>query len=108
MIYSKIFELIKFFPYKHKKIAFIILFLSIFTMMLEIFTVSLIAPLTSSMLSTEDFANKNFINSIVFNLYEKSDFDNLLIFCLILFAFFFYIKSFIKFNFTTFKYILFF
>ena len=50
MIYSKIFELIKIFPRKHIKLASLILFLSILTMLLEIISVSLIAPLTSSML----------------------------------------------------------
>ncbi len=94
MIYSKIFELIKIFPSKHKKIVSIILFLSVFTMLLEIITVSLIAPLTSSMFSPESFANQNFINNVVFSLYEKSGFENLLIFCLILFALFFILRVF--------------
>jgi hypothetical protein len=88
MNYSKIFKIIKLFPSKHIKIAFSILFLSVFTMLIEIVTVSLIAPLTSSMLTSETFENQNYINKIVFNLFEKSNFENLLIFCLILFAFF--------------------
>lgn len=92
MNYSKIFKIIKLFPSKHIKIAFSILFLSVFTMLIEIVTVSLIAPLTSSMLTSETFENQNYINKIVFNLFEKSNFENLLIFCLILFAFFFIVR----------------
>ncbi len=92
MNFSKIFKIIKLFPSKHIKIAFSILFLSVFTMLIEIVTVSLIAPLTSSMLTSETFENQNYINKIVFNLFEKSNFENLLIFCLVLFAFFFIVR----------------
>ena len=94
MIYSKIFELIKIFPRKHIKLASLILFLSILTMLLEIISVSLIAPLTSSMLTADFFADQNFVNKVVFNLFEKSNFENLLIFCLVIFAFFFILRVF--------------
>ena len=94
MIYSKIFELIKIFPRKHIKLASLILFLSILTMIVEIISVSLIAPLTSSMLTADFFADQNIVNKIVFDLFEKSNFENLLIFCLVIFAFFFILRVF--------------
>ena len=91
-MYSKIFEILKTFPSNLKKIAVLILSLSLFTMLIEIISVSLISPLTSSMLDEETFEKQNFLNQIVFNIFEKSNFTNLLLFCLSLFAIFFIIR----------------
>ena len=86
MIYSKIFKLLKFFPKKQKIHAVIILFLSVLTMCLEIVSVSLIVPLTSSILEEGSFDKQNFINKFIYILYEFGEFKNLAIFCLTLFA----------------------
>ena len=94
MIYSKIFKLLKFFPKKQKIHAVIILFLSVLTMCLEIVSVSLIVPLTSSILEEGSFDKQNFINKFIYILYEFGEFKNLAIFCLTLFAIFFSLRIF--------------
>lgn len=94
MIYSKIFKLLKFFPKKQKIHAVIILFLSVLTMCLEIVSVSLIVPLTSSILEEGSFDKQNFINKFIYTLYEFGEFKNLAVFCLVLFAIFFSLRIF--------------
>ena len=88
-MYSKIARLINLFSFKFKLLAIIILLLTTLTMLLEMVSISLIVPLTSTILDNFNSENKSLINSVVYFLFESLGFNDLFTFCLILFAVFF-------------------
>ena len=88
-MYSKIARLINLFSFKFKLLAIIILLLTTLTMLLEMGSISLIVPLTSTILDNFNSENKSLINSVVYFLFESLGFNDLFTFCLILFAVFF-------------------
>ena len=88
-MYAKITRLINLFSFKFKLLAIIILLLTTLTMLLEMVSISLIVPLTSTILDNFNSENKSLINSVVYFLFESLGFNDLFTFCLILFAVFF-------------------
>ena len=88
-MYAKIVRLANLFSFKFKLLAIIILLLTILTMLLEMVSISLIVPLTSSILDNLNSENKSLINNVVYFLFENLGFNDLFTFCLILFAVFF-------------------
>ena len=88
-MYAKIIKLINLFSFKFKLLAIIILLFTTLTMLLEMVSISLIVPLTSTILDNFNSENKSLINSVVYFLFESLGFNDLFTFCLILFAVFF-------------------
>lgn len=91
-MYLKIFKLISFFPQKFKLLFLLIILLSILTMVLEVVSISLVVPLTSSLLENFNSPNQGYIYRIVYFFFENSFFEDLFFFCLVLFGVLFFIK----------------